>query len=356
MTGVRLPEDAWQEVTLSDHLTMNFQVVDEKGKLLKQGRDLNKLKEELQGKVKATIKSVAEKGIEQSNLTEWDFGKLPLGYEKKVANITIKAFPALVDHNKSVSIELFEQEQHAQAAMVNGISRLILLNIPTPLKYLQEKLPNKAKLGLYFNPFGSINDLLQDCIHGACLSLVKQFSEQQLSGNLPRDQQMFKQCREFVRAEIADCVLAAAIKVERALSLRHDVSKKMKGSVPLNVIQSHSDVKQQCGQLVFKGFVTHSGLDQLDNIIRYLQGMLRRLEKLPIDPNQDRLKLIEVNKVNDAYQAILSKQRKDKPVPSELLSTRWMIEELRISLFAQNLGTSVPISVKRILNHLKDFT
>ena len=130
----------------------------------------------------------------------------------------------------------------------------------------------------------------------------------------------------------------------------------MKGSVPLNLIQSHSDVKQQCGKLVFKGFVTHSGLDQLDNIIRYLQGMLRRLEKLPIDPNQDRLKLIEVNKVNDAYQAILSKQRKDKPVPSELLSTRWMIEELRISLFAQNLGTSVPISVKRILNHLKDFT
>jgi ATP-dependent helicase HrpA len=107
--------------------------------LLKQGRDLNKLKEELQGKVKATIKSVAEKGIEQSNLTQWDFGKLPLGYEKKVANITIKAFPALVDHNKSVSIELFEQEQHAQAAMINGISRLILLNIPTPLKYLQEK-------------------------------------------------------------------------------------------------------------------------------------------------------------------------------------------------------------------------
>jgi len=87
-----------------------------------------------------------------------------------------------------------------------------------------------------------------------------------------------------------------------------------------------------------------------------LQGMLRRLEKLPIDPNQDRLKLIEVDKVNNSYQGILLKQRKDKPIDQHLLETRWLIEELRISLFAQNLGTAAPISVKRIMNHLKDFS
>jgi ATP-dependent helicase HrpA len=356
MTGVRLPEDAWQDISLPVHLTMNFQVVDDKGTLLKQGRDLNELKAELQGKVKASIKKVAEKGIEQADLTQWDFGALPQGYEKKIANITIKAFPALVDHQNSVAIELFEQEQHAQEAMLKGISRLILLNIPTPLKYLQEKLPNKAKLGLYFNPFGSISDLLQDCIQGACLSLVQQFAQQQNNGHLPRAEQQFSLCCDYVRAEIADCVLTAAIKVERALTLRHEVTKKMKGSVPLNVIQSHGDIKQQCEQLVFKGFVSYSGLSKLDDIIRYLQGMLRRLEKLPSDPNQDRLKLIEVNKVNELYQVIMGKQRKDKPVENELLATRWLVEELRISLFAQNLGTSAPISVKRILSHLKGFS
>lgn len=356
MTGVRLPEEAWQDISLPVHLTMNFQVVDDKGKLLKQGRDLNDLKAELQGKVKASIKQVADKGIEQADLTQWNFGNLPKGYEKKVANITIKAFPALVDHKSSVAIELFEQEQHAQDAMLKGISRLILLNIPTPVKYLQEKLPNKAKLGLYFNPFGSINELLEDCIQGACLSLVQQFAQQQNDGQLPRDEKQFSQCSDYVRAEIADCVLAATIKVERALSLRHEVTKKMKGSVPLNVIQSHGDIKQQCEKLVFKGFVTFSGLSKLDDIVRYLQGMLRRLEKLPIDPNQDRLKLIDVNKVLDTYQAIINKQRKDKPVENELLNTRWLIEELRVSLFAQNLGTASPISVKRILNHLKGFS
>jgi len=357
MTGVRLPEDVWQSETVAMqipvHLTMNFQVVDEKGKLLKQGRQLNQLKAELQGKVKTSIQMVAEKGIEQSGLTQWDFGHLPKSYEKKVANITIKAFPALVDHKNNVAIELFEQEEHAQHAMLKGISRLILLNIPSPIKYLQEKLPNKAKLGLYFNPFGSISDLLQDCIQGACFYLVQDYADKNTEGLLPQTESEFTLCRDYVRSEIADTVLAAAIKVEKALSLRHEISKKMKGSVALNIIQSHGDIKQQSEKLVFKGFISISGLSKLDDIVRYLQGMLRRLEKLPIDPNQDRLKLIEVNKVNEAYQSLLGKQRKDKPISAELLNMRWLIEELRISLFAQNLGTSAPISVKRILNQLK---
>ena len=353
MTGTRLPENVWDEVELPLHLTMNFQVVNEKGNLLKQGRDLNLLKSELQGKVKSSIKKVAEKGIEKSNVMQWDFGDLAPSYEKKVANITIKAFPALVDNNSSVAIELFEQEEHAEQAMLMGISRLVLLNTPSPLKYLQAKLPNKAKLGLYFNPFGSIADLLQDCIQAACIHLVKQYLQNNKLENLPRTESDFVKIRDFVRAEISDCVLLAAIKVEQALSLRHDVAKKLKGSVSLNVIQSHGDVKQQSEQLVYKGFVSASGIKKLDDIIRYLKGILRRLEKLPIDPNQDRLKLIEVNKAVDKFNSVVSIQRKDKPIPLNILATKWMIEELRISLFAQNLGTAQPISLKRIINHLK---
>ncbi len=162
--------------------------------------------------------------------------------------------------------------------------------------------------------------------------------------------------RDYVRAEISDCVLTAAIKVEQVLSLRHDIAKKLKGNVALDVIQSHADIKKQSESLVFKGFVSASGFDKLDDIMRYLKGMLRRLEKLPIDPNQDRLKLIEIKKAADLYTNVLSKQRKDKPVSQEILATKWMIEELRISLFSQNLGTAQPISLKRIINHLKDFS
>ena len=356
MTGVMLPEDVWQNVELPPHLTMNFQAVDEKGIVQKQGRDLNQLKAQLQGKVKASIKQVAERGIEKSKLTQWNFGKLPQGYEKKVANMTIKAFPALVDHKNSVSIELFEQEEHAEQAMLNGVSRLILLNIPSPLKYLQEKMPNKAKLGLYFNPFGSITELLEDCIQGACVFLVKKYMQEKGLDYLPRAATDFEFVRDYVRAEISECVLTAAIKVEQALSLRHDIAKKLKGNVALNVIQSHGDIKQQSETLVFKGFVSASGFEKLDDIIRYLKGILRRLEKLPIDPNQDRLKLIDVAKAADLYRNILSMQRKDKPIAQDVLSIKWMIEELRISLFAQNLGTAQPISLKRIINHLKAFS
>ncbi len=350
MTGVRLPDDAWHDLELPAHLRINFKVVDDKGKLINQGRDLNSLKESLQGKVKATIKKVAEKGIEQNHITEWDFGEIPEGYEKKMSNITVKAFPALVDHNKDVAIELFEQQALAQKAMLMGVSRLVLLNIPSPVKYLQEKLPNKAKLGLYFNPFGSIADLLEDCIVAAAQYLIKQ---QEL---IPRTESEFNACKDLVRADIADCVLDAAVKVEKVLSLTHDIRKKLKGSVSLTMIQCHGDIKEQLNKLVFKGFVTKSGVEKLDHIVRYLNAILKRLEKLPIDPNQDRLKMLEVEKVDARLNDELAKQRKDQPIPEQLVECRWMIEELRVSLFAQNLGTSQPISVKRISNFLNEFT
>jgi ATP-dependent helicase HrpA len=353
MTGVRLPEEVWDDVTLPVHLTMNFKVVNEHGKLLEQGRDLYVLKAKLQGNVKASIKKVAEKGIEKESLTTWDFGKLPQSYEKKVANITIKAFPALVDHKKNVAIELFEQQEQAEQAMKLGLTRLVLLNIPSPLKYLQENLPNKAKLGLYFNPFGNIAQLLEDCILGACLHLVDEYQAKYNQNDITRTQEAFKACCDYVRAEIADCVLVSAIKVEKALTLRHDIAKKLKGSVSLNVIQAHGDVKKHHENLIYKGFVSQSGISKLDDIIRYLQGILRRLEKLNIDPNQDRLKLIDIDKAQDALTALILKQREDLPLPQEITNSRWLIEELRISLFAQNLGTSQPISLKRIMNHLK---
>jgi ATP-dependent helicase HrpA len=356
MSGVRLPDNAWHESELPVHLTMNFKIVNERGKLIKQGRDLDALKNELQGKVKQSIQKVADKGIEQKDLREWNFDTLPKSYAKKVANITIKAFPALVDHKNAVAIELFEQAEFAEQAMLSGLSRLILLNIPSPIKYLQNKMPNKAKLGLYFNPFGSINDLLNDCIEGACRYLLKHYTQQNFQGELPRNKNQFEQSKEYIRAEIADCVLASAIKLEQALSLRHDISKKLKGNVSLTIVQAHADIKQQLEALIFKGFISASGVERLDDIIRYLKGILRRLEKLNIDSNQDRLKMIELEKVKIQYQQILKKQQKSyAALPEELLSVRWMIEELRISLFAQNLGTAYPISVKRILQKLNTF-
>lgn len=347
MTGVKISEDNWLAIELPAHLRMNFKVINEKGKLVEQGRDLEQLKAKLQGKVKASIKKVADKGIERQGIVTWDLDLLPTGYEKKVANLTIKAYPALVDNKKDVAIELFEDQALAEQAMVRGITRLILLNIPSPLKYLQEKLPNKAKLGLYFNPFGSIADLLNDCIQAACQYLVAS------RGELPRSEGDFNQCKEYVRAELADHVLALAVKVERVLSLTHELNKKLKGNVPLNLIQSHGDVKQHLNNLIFKGFITKSGLARVTDIERYLKAIQRRLEKLPVDPNQDRLKMIDVEKVLAVYQAALLKVKHDHQLSQQVKEVQWMLEEFKVSIFAQNLKTPYPISAKRINNHLK---
>ena len=350
MTGVRLDEDVWCGAEIPEHLRINFKVINDNGKLIEQSRDLAKLKDKLQGKVKASIQKVADKGIERQNIVKWDLDKLPINYEKKVANLTIKAFPAIVDHKKSVAIELFDDQTTAERAMQLGVARLILLNIPSPVKYLQEKLPNKAKLGLYFNPFGSIQDLLNDCVLASCQYLVKQHGEQ------PRDEAAFESAKEYVRAELADSVLALAIKVERVLSLSHDIAKKLKGNVPLNLIQAQGDIKQHLSTLVYKGFVSEVGFERMLDIERYLKAIERRLEKLAIDPSQDRLKSLEIAKVDDILQHAITAVKSDKTLEAELKKTRWMIEELRVSLFAQNLKTPYPISAKRIQQHIKGLT
>ncbi|MEW6992396.1 ATP-dependent RNA helicase HrpA [Colwelliaceae bacterium 6441] len=347
MTGVRLTDDSWLGLELPIHLQMNFKIVNEKGKVVVQGRDLSALQEKLQGKVKASIQKVADKGIERSEIKTWDFDKLPSNYQKKIANLTLQAFPAVVDKKHSVAIELFEHELLAEQAMLSGVARLILLNIPSPIKYLQQKLPNKAKLGLYFNPFGSITDLLNDCILASCHMLVQQYEA------VPRDQQSFNECKDYVRAEIADAVLSLAIKVEQVLQSTHEINKKLKGNVPLNIIQSHGDIKHHLQQLVFKGFITDSGYKRVNDIERYLKAILRRLEKLPVDPNQDRLKMIEIEKVQQSFDEALIKCKQDLPLLTQVKETRWMIEELKVSMFAQNLKTPYPISAKRITNHLK---
>ncbi|QDP01390.1 ATP-dependent RNA helicase HrpA [Thalassotalea sp. PS06] len=347
MTGIRIDPELWNVSELPEHLKMNFKVVNDKGKLLSQGRDLLNLQEQLQSQVKKSIKAVADKGIEQQNITEWGFGKLPKSYEKTTANIKIQAFPALVDQGKDVAIELFETEQQAKDNMLQGVARLVLLSIPSPIKYLEQKLPNKSKLGLYFNPFGKISDLLTDCIHASARAIIA------ANGELPYDEPSFKIVRDKVRGEIADTVLDSAIKLEQILSMHHQIQKQLKGNLGFAAIQSHGDIKNQLTSLVYKGFVTRSGINKLDDLLRYLKGISRRLEKLPIDPNQDRLKMIEVNKA-EALIDELEKQNRKGISDDDAKSLRWMVEEFRISLFAQNLGTAYPISLKRIKNRVSE--
>ncbi|NMR25175.1 ATP-dependent RNA helicase HrpA [Pseudoalteromonas sp. NEC-BIFX-2020_015] len=347
MTSVKVEPDAWDLTTLATHLRLQFEVRDEKGGVLAHGMDLAKLKAQLQGKVTQTLSKVADKGIEKSDLLTWDFGKLPLSYVKKQGQYEIKAYPALVDKKSSAAVELFDNEIKAHAAHQQGLRRLVLLNVPSPIKYLQQNLPNKAKLGLYFNPFGKVADLIDDCIAAGVDSLLVKLGD-------VRTEHAFEQVKEQVRGELGDTVVAIATQVEQVLSIAHALHKKMKGRVDLTMITAHGDIKSQLESLVFKGFVSNHGADKLSDLIRYLKAIEKRLEKLPVDPNRDRLCVLELDKVAQEYQKYLKKIPQGMPIPESLQTIFWMQQELRVSLFAQTLGTPYPISGKRVLNALKE--
>ena len=209
------------------------------------------------------------------------------------------------------------------------------------MKYLQESLPNKAKLGLYFNPFGKVLELIDDCIAAGVDQLI---SEQPW----PETEADFSAVKEKVRAELGETVLRIALKVEQILTQGHEIQKKLKGKVELKHVQGQGEIKQHLDSLLFKGFVSTHGAARLDAILRYLQALQKRQEKLPVDPNRDRLMSHEYQKAEEAYQSLLGKYA-GRSVPQAVLDVRWMLEELKVSLYAQTLGTPYPVSVKRIL-------
>ncbi|MEP1446905.1 MAG: ATP-dependent RNA helicase HrpA [Paraglaciecola sp.] len=350
MTGKELQESDWQRDKLPQHLTFNIKVIDQNTKVIAQGRDLIKLQQSLQGKVKQNLQAVATPELEKEDLRTWDIGKLPTEFVNKTGGYEIKAYPALVNEGKTVDVKLFDQPHLAQKSHKLGLRKLVILGIPSPVKYLQEKLPNKAKLGLYFNPFGQIGALIDDCIDAGVDELINQYCQDN-SCDI-RDREHFEACCNFVRQQINDCVLSIAKQVEVGLTIAHNIKKNMKGNVPLNLIYAHGHIKSQLDSLVYKGFVADIGAHKLADWQRYIQAIAKRLEKVAIDPTKDKLHQLNLEKAQHAYQEKCNKISENQPIPEKLQEVRWLLHELHVSFFAQQLGTAAPISVKRILNHL----
>lgn len=251
MSGVTVEREAWQLDQVPDHVKMTFRVVDEQQKTLAESKDLDSLKAQLKDSVQQTLAAVAEKGLEQENVQSWSFGSLPQRFEQKKGGYRLMAWPALVDERQSVAIRLLETEEEQRRAMWQGIRRLLLLNIPSPIKYLHEKLPNKAKLGLYFNPYGKVLELIDDCI--SC-GVDKLMAEQ---GGLVWQEQDYLRLQEHVRGHLNPVVVDIASLVEQILSVVFAINKRLKGKVDLSL--ALSDIKSQLDGLVYRGFVTACG-------------------------------------------------------------------------------------------------
>lgn len=349
MTGVTVEAEHWNWEQIPSHLKMTFRVVDENGKKIAESMNLDELKFNLKDRVQESISAVADDGIEQSGLHIWSFAELPQCYEQKQRGFSVKAFPAIVDEKDAVGIKLFETEFEQAVAMQQGLRRLLLLNVPSPIKYLHEKLPNKAKLGLYFTPFGRVLDLIDDCIACAVDKLIADF------GGFVWDEAGFEKLRDFVRENLNEVTVDIAQKVEQILSLNHALNQRLKGKMDFTMAFAFSDIKAQLGGLIYPGFVQKSGYDRLPDLQRYLQAVDKRIDKLAQDINRDRAAMLRLEQVQQAYQQLLAKLPKSKPISDEIAEIRYMIEELRVSLFAQQLGTKYQVSDKRILGIIDKF-
>jgi ATP-dependent helicase HrpA len=343
LTGISVPRDAWQPGQVPPHLRMNFRVIDEQDTTLAEGRDLTTLTEQLRPKLRETV-SAAARGLERHGAHTWSFGTLPRTVEQERAGYRVTGYPALVDEGDSVGIRVLETETEQRQAMWRGTRRLLLLTLPSPVTFTQGRLSNRQKLALARNPHGSVVGLLADCASCALDRLVAE------AGGPAWDEAGFQRLRDAVRPDLVNAVMEVLSTVERILSEAHEVASRLTAGNPAPSA-ALADVRDQFSGLVYPGFVADTGVERLPDLIRYLRAVRSRLDKLPGNPARDRHLMLQVHEARDAYQEVVAELGADR---DDVRSVRWMVEELRVSLFAQHLGTAYPVSAKRIYRAIDD--
>ncbi|MER6875396.1 ATP-dependent RNA helicase HrpA, partial [Amycolatopsis sp. NPDC000673] len=342
--GIDVPHSAWDLSTVPDHLRITFRVVDERGKRVAEGKDLEELKRRLAPRVRETI-SKAANSIEKAGLVQPSFGELPKVFASTRRGHDVKAYPALVDEGASVAVRLLDTPAEQQHAMWSGTRRMLRLNLNSPMKFITRSLSNSSKLVLNRNPHGSVAGLLEDCVDCAVDALMAS------AGGPVWDEAGFAALLEKVRAGLNPKVLEVLTEVERILRAAIDVETRL--SDTRGPAESLADIRRQLDGLVHKGFVTETGAGRLSNVVRYLRGIERRLEKLPLEQTRDLQRMADVAWITKEYQDVLAALPPGTSSPA-LAEVRWMIEELRVSFFAQTLGTAHPVSLKRITKALDE--
>jgi ATP-dependent helicase HrpA len=339
-TGVTVPNDAWDLARVPDHLRMTFRVERGDGVVLAEAKDLVALRERLAPTVRETVAAAASE-VERSGLTSWSFGDLPARFAKVVDGRTVQGFPALVEEGQTVALRVLGSRHEADTATHDGVRRLLALTVPSPLKSVVARLDNASKLALGHNPNGSVPALLDDSVTAALDALIARH------GGTPTDQAGFEQLRAVVRTELPDTTYEIVRAVAQVLTTAHDVSARVTGSTTPAVLPAWLDVRAQLGRLVHPGFVTATGADRLRDLQRYLTAVQRRLDALTA-PGRDAERLARVELVEREHASWLAGLRPEVRASPEVRAVRWMLEELRVSLFAQQLGTPYPVSEKRI--------
>ncbi len=340
-TGVQVPSDAWDLTKVPDHLRMTFRVEDAAGAALAEGKDLDVIRRDLQTDVRATVAEAAV-DVERAGLHDWSFGELPRTFERFRDGQRMKGFPALVDEGSSVAVRVLGTEAEQAAATWRGTRRLLALTIPSPVKGAVARLDNATKLALGHNPHGSVPDLLDDCLAATLDALMA------THGGPPRDEAGFARLRTAVRADLPERFHAVVVATARVLATAHDVAVRASGSTSAALLPSLMDIRSHVDRLVHAGFVTASGEARLPDLVRYLRAEQRRLDGLATSPGRDRERLATVQRVEQEHASFLARLPEARRVDDDVQAVGWMVEELRVNLFAQQLGTPYPVSEKRI--------
>lgn len=339
MTGTTVARGDWGEIP--DHLEMTFRVVDGQGRKQAESKDLETLKQRLKPKLRAEISAAAD-NIEQRGLRSWNFGSLPRTFEQQSSGHAVKAYPSLVDEGDSVAVRMFDTEAEQQRALRLGTRRLLLLNLPSPAKSIQRGLSAGAKLVFSRSPHGDVAALLDDCVTCAVDKLIADH------GGPVWEEKAFAVLKEKVRSQLGSAVADTVSKVEKVLQAAQRVDALLADRAKTVPDDALADVREQFGGLIYPGFVTATGWERLPDVTRYLRAIEHRMDKLTHHPKRDREWMAQLEEVHERYRRSLAEVPSGRPAGEPLLRVGWMLEEFRVSLFAQTLGTSHPVSAKRI--------
>ncbi|MFI4896646.1 MAG: ATP-dependent RNA helicase HrpA [Phycisphaerales bacterium JB059] len=341
--GVSIRPEDFRLDQLDPHLTMNYRVVDESGKTLGEGRDLGRLKQELGVKVRAGFAAAAGDTFRRDDLTDWDLDELPESVEVSRDGRTLRGYPALADLDGRVCLRLYETKESATRAMRRGLARLYVHHLRDEMKYRESHLPGIDRLSMLYAPIGPGEQLRSD------LMLV--IAGRAFVGARPwvRTREAFVERVDDGWNAIGNAVDEVCTVADAILALGNEVAGRLDEARVPAWAHAVADMRQQLARLLQPGFLGATEWDRLRCFPRYLRAMLKRLEKLrTVGPARDAEWTREVRAWWARHDERREKHEIDGTDDPELDRFRWMIEELRVSLFAQELGTSEPVSPKRM--------
>ncbi len=377
--ATRIQRAANQPVTGADfeldrvapHLRILFRAVDERGRAIGSDRDLESLQAKLGERARASVERATTGGprpgfdgfdtpasratqpptsasratqpaIEGSGLTDWTFDTLPEIVDTKVAGGVVRGYPAIVDDGSSVSLRIEATPDAAEVATRAGVRRLVLLSAPSPASYVLEHLTAAEKLALAASPYSSAKALIEDARVAVADAVIDR------TDPAVRSRAAFERVRDAFSAVVVDELFQTVSLTARILTLARDVDRALRGQNSLTLLGALNDVKGQLAGLVFPGFIARTGAARLTHLPRYLQGALERVQQLADNPGRDRQRMTEFERAWGLFAEAGGSVPLAPDASPRLRHARWLLEEYRVSLFTQRLGTAEPVSLQRI--------